>query len=84
MWGQETSERSSFAISSFFFSDQKRKKIFLNLCHGNKLGNYYIDSTVDYDRVMRTYDSNTRMTTSVYNSMLGVISYHSSLMRGEC
>ena len=43
------------------------------LCQGNKLGNYYIDATVEHERVMCMYDSNTWMTTSVYSAMVGVI-----------
>ena len=43
------------------------------LCQGNKLGNYYIDTTVEHERVMCMYDSNTWMTTSVYIVMVGVI-----------
>ena len=43
------------------------------LCQGNKLGNYYIDPTVEHERVMCMYDSNTWMTTSVYSAMVGVI-----------
>ncbi len=43
------------------------------LCQGNKLGNYYIDVTVDHERVMCMYDSNTWMTTSVYSVIVGVI-----------
>ncbi len=42
------------------------------LCQGNKLGNYYIDPTVEHERVMCIYDSNTWMTTSVYSGMVGV------------
>ena len=42
------------------------------LCQGNKLGNYYLDEKVDYERVMCMYDSNTWMTTSVYDVMVGV------------
>jgi hypothetical protein len=43
------------------------------LCQGNKLGNYYIDPTVEHERVMCMYDSNTWMTTSVHSAMVGVI-----------
>ena len=43
------------------------------LCQGNKLGNYYIDATVEHERVMCMYDSNTWMTTSVYSVTVGVI-----------
>ena len=43
------------------------------LCQGNKLGNYYLDEKVDHERVMCMYDSNTWMTTSVCNSMVGVL-----------
>jgi hypothetical protein len=53
-------------------------------CQGNKLGNYYIDTTVEHERVMCMYASNTWVTTNVYSVMVGVIWYQSSLMRGEC
>jgi hypothetical protein len=43
------------------------------LCQGNKLRNYYIDATVEHERVMCMYDSNTWMTTSVYSVTVGVI-----------
>ncbi len=43
------------------------------LCQGNKLGNYYIDTTVEHERVMCMCDSITWMTTSVYSTMVGVI-----------
>jgi hypothetical protein len=35
------------------------------LCQGNKLGNYYLDESVEHERVMCMDDSNTWMTTSV-------------------
>jgi hypothetical protein len=37
------------------------------LCQGNKLGNYYVDATLEHERVMCMCDSNTWMTTSVYS-----------------
>ncbi len=43
------------------------------LCQGNKLGNYYVDATLEHERVMCMCDSNSWMTTSVYNAMVGVI-----------
>jgi hypothetical protein len=43
------------------------------LCQGNKLGNYYVDATLEHERVMCMCDSNTWMTTSVYSAMVGVI-----------
>ncbi len=43
------------------------------LCQGNKLGNYYIDATLEHERVMCMCDSNTWMTTSVYSTMVGVV-----------
>ena len=43
------------------------------LCQGNKLGNYYFDATVEHERVMCMYNSNTWMTTSVYSAMVCVI-----------
>ncbi len=43
------------------------------LCQGNKLGNYYVDTTVDRERVMFMCDSNTWMTTNVYSAMVGVV-----------
>ena len=36
------------------------------LCQGNKLGNYYLDESVEHVRVLCMYDSNTWMTTNVY------------------
>ncbi len=43
------------------------------MCQGNKLGNYYVDATLEHERVMCMCDSNTWMTTSVYSAMVGVI-----------
>jgi hypothetical protein len=43
------------------------------LCQGNKLGNYNLDESVEHERVMCLYDSNTWMTTRVYSAIVGEI-----------
>jgi hypothetical protein len=43
------------------------------VCQGNKLGNSYVDVMLEYERVMCMCDSNTWMTTNVYDVMVGVI-----------